>query len=231
MPPGVRPRYQGGEENSVTSVARMSVATGRGLGGSIVPGGRYAYPGYVRREIRMNRSDSHCEIIAPVRLSAAAAGLDQPELCTRLSGAAGALHRFVRRRRPQRHHRAHPRPVLVGTARPAIHRRGPCRRRRQYRHAGRAGVGARRLHHRLRRAEQRHQPDALRAYPVRLRARLRVHRRHHEARQCHGCERRFSGQDPGRVHRHGESPVRARSISPPAASVPRRTCPANCWRS
>ena len=69
------------------------------------------------------------------------------------------------------------------------------------------------------------------AYPVRLRARLHADRRHHEARQCHGGEPRFPGQNACRVHRHGQGASRARSISPPAASAPRRTCPASCWRS
>ena len=53
-----------------------------------------------------------------------------------LSGAAGAHHRRLCRRRRNRHCRAPDRSMAVGAARPAIRHREPAGRRRQYRHRG-----------------------------------------------------------------------------------------------
>ena len=56
-----------------------------------------------------------------------------------LSDAAGADHRWLSRRRRDRHHRASDGSMAVGAARPAIHHREPTRRWQQYRHrSGRA---------------------------------------------------------------------------------------------
>ena len=65
-------------------------------------------------------------------------------------------------------------------------------------------AAARWLHHRLRRAEQRHQRYALRTHPIRFRARQHADRRHHEACQCAGCKPQLSGEKYCRAHRHGE---------------------------
>ena len=104
-------------------------------------------------------------------------------------------------RRAERHHRAHllrlaataPRPALRGReqGRPGRHDRG--------------GVGdqlaARRLHHHVRRAEQRHRPDALQEPAVQSRARHHADRRHHAARQHDGGAAIAAGEDRRRVHR------------------------------
>ena len=58
-----------------------------------------------------------------------------------LSDAAGAHHRWLCRRRRDRHRRAPDRSMAVGAAWPAIHHREPARCRQQYRHrGGRAGA-------------------------------------------------------------------------------------------
>ena len=91
-------------------------------------------------------------------------------------------------------------------------------------------LGARRLHHRLGRAEQRHQPDALRQYPVRLCPRLRADCRRQEARQCRGRRTWISGRTLAESVAIAKAKS-ARVTLASAASAPRRTSPANCWRS
>ena len=130
--------------------------------------------------------------------------LGTPALAARFSNAADPLYRFVRGWRPQRHDRPAPRPVPIGAARPAVRDRGSRRRRRQCRHAVCAVGAARRLHYRLRRPEQCHQRHALRTHTVRFRARQHADRRHHEARQCVGCESQLPGEKHCRSHHHGE---------------------------
>ena len=79
-----------------------------------------------------------------------------------LSGAAGARDRRLSGWRSDRHHRASDRAVVVRATRPAIRRREPARRCRQYRDRGGRARAPRRLHAAHRRCDQRGQCDTLR---------------------------------------------------------------------
>ena len=122
-----------------------------------------------------------------------------------LAGASGALDRVVRGRRLQRHHRARHRAVPVGLFRAAVLRREPYGRRRQCRHGGGAARDARRLHDRVRHAEQCDRGHAVRKAAVQFHPRQRADRRHHAADERPGGQPQRPGPEPHRIHRLRES--------------------------
>ena len=124
-----------------------------------------------------------------------------------LSVAAGAHHRRLCRRRPERHPRAPDRSVAVGAARPAIRHREPAGRRQQHRHRGGRARASGRLHAPPGRFAERDQCDALRQTQFQFHPRHRAGRELHARCPRHGGTSVGSGQDASGVHRlcQGES--------------------------
>ena len=119
-----------------------------------------------------------------------------------LSDAAGADHRRLSAGWRHRHRCAPDRSMAVGAARPAIHRREPAGRRRQYRHRGGRAcarpTATRSCWPLGRTRSMRHSTTSSisisSATSRRSRASCRV-------AQCHGGQSIGSGQDGSRVHR------------------------------
>ena len=104
-------------------------------------------------------------------------------------------------RRPDRHPRAPDRAMAVGAAWPAIHRREPAGRRRQYRAPRRSCVRPPTAIRSCWSFRQRDQRDALRQAQFQFPPRHRAGRGHHPRALGHGGQSVVSGQDGSRVHR------------------------------
>jgi hypothetical protein len=147
-----------------------------------------------------------------------------------VSRASGAGRRRLCRRRADRHRRPRDRPVAVGTARAAIRDREPSGSDRQHRLRGRRQCRAGRLHASRRRRLERHQHDALPEAQLRVSPRHRAGRGHHPRAQRPRGDALVSGTNGPRIHRLCQGKSRQDQFSPPGATAPRSTCPANCSR-
>ena len=118
-----------------------------------------------------------------------------------LSGAAGAPDRSGSCRQLAGHHRARDGSMAVGAAGPAIRRRQPAGRQRQYRHrSGRARARGRLLAA-VRDVGECHQRVALRQSPFQFHPRHRAGGEHCQDSPRHGGQSVGSGEDGSRVHR------------------------------
>ena len=118
-----------------------------------------------------------------------------------LSGATGARHRGLWRRRRGRHHRAVDRAMAEREARAILRGREPHRRRRQYRHRGGGDGRPRRLHAAARHRAECGQRLALHQPQVQLHPRYCPRRRHHPGADVHHGASVGAGENRPRTDR------------------------------
>ena len=119
---------------------------------------------------------------------------------------------------------------LHAASRPALRGREQGRAGRHDRGEVGDRFAAGRLHLHVRRAEQRHRPDAVQEPAVQSRARHHADRRHHAAHQHHGGAAVAAGEDRRRLHRLRQGQSGQVHASPRPATARRSTCRASCSR-
>ena len=159
-----------------------------------------------------------------------AAGRIAHRMGANLSGAAGAHHRRLCRRRSERHRRAPDGSMAVGAARPAIRHRKPAGRRYAISPPRRSCARRRTATRSSCSLRERDQRDALRQAQFQFHPRHRAGREHHPRRPSSWWfihrfrPRRFPSSSPM------PRPIRASSTWRRPASGARPMCPASCSR-